>query len=152
MVSMPRTRLLVATGAAAADADALPPLIRFLIEGSAELFVITPRLEGPLHWLVSDSDRATHEADDRLNAVLGHFDSRDAPTGGAVGDDSPMTALKDAVDRFRPDHILIALRTEPHPGWQGRHLIDRARQQFHIPITVFEIDETGHVQVPDLSD
>jgi hypothetical protein len=50
-----------------------------LIEGASERFVITPRLPGSLHWLVSDTDRATHEADERLDAVLGHLDSIGAP-------------------------------------------------------------------------
>jgi hypothetical protein len=148
MSSIPATRLLIATGDAAVDADELPPVVRFLIEGAAERLVITPPLEDRLHWLVSDSDRATHRADERLRAVLGHLRSIDAPSEGIIGDDSPMRALEDAVSEFGPDHILLALRSKDHEGWQERHLTDRVVRQFHIPITVFEIDRTGHVPVP----
>jgi hypothetical protein len=49
------------------------------------------------------------------------------------------------VRRFRPDHILIALRASDHSAWQERHLVDRVREAFHIPITVFEIDRLGQV-------
>jgi hypothetical protein len=150
MASVPTIRLLIVTGVAAASVDELPPLVRFLIEAAAERYVITPRLEGPLHWLVSDLDPAAHEADERLEVLLGHFRSMDAPSEGDVGDDFPMTAMRDAVSRFRPDHILIALRAG-REGWQERHLTDQVRQQFHVPITVFEIDQTGHVPRPDLS-
>ena len=40
--------------------------------------MITPRLLGRLEWLVSDTDRATHEADERLDAVLGQMDAMSA--------------------------------------------------------------------------
>ena len=64
---------------------------------------------------------------------------------GRVGDETPLTALEDAVRQFRPDHILIALRAEDHAGWQERGLVDQVRARFRIPITVFEIGREGHV-------
>lgn len=68
--------------------------------------------------------------------------------GGDVGDDTPYSAFIDAVRRFSPDHILIALRAADHSAWQERQLVDRVRQAFHIPLTVFEIDHSGHVPKP----
>ncbi len=68
MKPFPNLRLLIATGAAAVDAAALPPLVRFLIEAASDRFVVTSQLPGALHWLVSDIDGATHEADGRLEA------------------------------------------------------------------------------------
>lgn len=112
MAPMPTTRLLIATTVAAGDADSLPPLVRGLIAASTERLLITPPLEGRLHWLVSDTDAATHQADDRLNTVLEHLDSLPAPAAGLISDDSPITAFDDAVSQFRPDHILIGVRVE----------------------------------------
>jgi len=143
-------KLLIATGAVAVDVDALPPVVRFLIEGASQRLVITPRLPGALQWLVSDIDRATHEADERLGAVLGQLDAMSAPGKGEVDADTPMTAFEDAVSAFKPDHILIALRGADHAGWQERRLVDRVRQQFHIPMTIFEIDRSGHVPAPNV--
>ncbi len=138
-------RLLVATGAAVADVDELPPLVRGLLDAASEVFVITPILPGGLQWLVSDTDRARHEADERLNAVLGHMEAMEVPVEGRVGDETPLTAFADAVAEFRPDHILIALRSSEHAGWQERGLLDQVRESFRLPITIFEIGPEGRV-------
>ena len=96
---------------------------------------------------MSDTDRARYEADERLSTVLGQVEAiaPEASTQGEIGDETPIDALADAILRFRPDHLLIALRSADHEAWQERHLIDDIRQEFHIPITVFEIDRAGHV-------
>jgi hypothetical protein len=138
-------RLLVATGAAVANIDEVPPLVRRLIDAASEVLVITPILPGGLQWLVSDTDRARHEADERLHTVLGHLEAMDVQVEGRVGDETPLTAFDDAVDDFRPDHILIALRGSEHAGWQERGLLDKVRERFRLPITVFEIGAKGEV-------
>jgi hypothetical protein len=143
----PETRLLVATGEAAASVDELPVLVRALIESASEILVITPILVSRLRWLASDTDRARYEADERLNVVLGHIEALapGAETQAQLGDETPLTAFEDAVRAFRPDHILIALRSTDHDAWQERGLIDALRRDFHIPTTVFEIDRAGRV-------
>ena len=139
-------RLLVVTGAAAADVDALPPLIRKLIEDASEILVVTPILAGGLQWLASDTDRARAEADERLEAVLGQIGSMapEAHVEGAIGDETPLTAFADAISRFKPDHLLIALRAGDHAAWQERKLVDRVIERFGLPTTVFELDRSGH--------
>lgn len=138
------TRLLIATGEAAASEGELPRLVRALIENSSELLVMTPMLISRLQWLASDTDRAGYEADERLSTVLGHIETLapGAEIRGRIGDDTPLTAFSDAIRDFRPDHILIALRSSDHSGWQERGLLDQIRE-FGIPITVFELDRTG---------
>jgi len=138
-------RLLVATGAAVADIDDLPPLVRGLIDAASDVLVITRILPGGLQWLVSDTDRARHEADERLATVLGHMEAMDVQVEGRVGDETPLTAFDDAVVEFRPDHILIALRSSENAGWQERGLLDKVRERFRLPLTVFEIGPEGGV-------
>jgi hypothetical protein len=142
------TRLLIATGEAAASEDELPRLVRALIENASELLVMTPVLVGRLQWLASDTDRARYEADERLSTVLGHVENLAPEAGvhGRVGDETPLTAFSDAIRDFLPDHILIALRSGDHSGWQERGLLDRIRE-FGIPITVFELDRAGRPPV-----
>ena len=144
------TRLLIVTGAAVADVSELPPLVRSLIESASEILVVTPVLPGRLQWLASDTDRVRHEADERLRTVIGHIEelAPEAPAAGAVGDETPLSAFADAVRRFRPDHILLALRAADHAAWQERGLTDRVREGFHIPLTIFEIDRAGQVPAP----
>ena len=141
------TRLLIATGEAAADVDELPPPIRTLIQSTSEILVITPVLVSRLRWLASDTDRARYEADERLGVVLGHIEALapEAETRAQIGDETPLTAFEDAIRGFRPDHILIALRSADHDAWQERGLLDALRSAFHIPMTVFEIDRAGRV-------
>ncbi len=138
------TRLLIATGEAAASEDELPQLVRALIENASELLVMTPMLISRLQWLASDTDRARYEADERLSTVLGHIETL-APEAGIrarIGDDTPFTAFSDAIREFLPDHILIALRSSDHSGWQERGLLDQITE-FGIPITVFSLDRAG---------
>jgi hypothetical protein len=144
------TRLLIVTGAAVADVEELPPLIRSLIRTASEVLVVTPVLPGRLQWLASDTDRVRHEADERLHAVISHVEelAPEAAATGATGDETPLSAFADAIRRFRPDHILLALRAADHSAWQERGLTDRVRERFHIPLTIFEIDRAGHVAAP----
>ena len=141
------TRLLIATGASAANVDELPPLIRALVGTASEILVMTPVLVGALQWIASDTDRARNEADERLATVLGHVESLapEAETQARVGDETPMTAFDDAIRAFAPDHILVALRSGDHAAWQERHLLDRLQEAFHIPTTVFDLDRAGRV-------
>lgn len=105
---------------------------------------MTPMLISRLEWLASDTDRARYEADERLSTVLGHIETLapEARVSGRIGDDTPFTAFSDAIREFLPDHILIALRSSDHSGWQERGLLDQIRE-FGIPITVFELDRAG---------
>jgi hypothetical protein len=146
-MSTGETRLLIAAGEAAADLEKLPALIRRLIETASEILIVSPVLVGRLRWLASDTDRARYEADERLGVVLGHVQEL-APgvkTESRVGDETPLTAFEDAIRGFRPDHILVAMRGSDHAAWQERGLIDAVLEEFHVPITVFEIDRAGHV-------
>ncbi len=144
MASREASRLLIATGEAAASQDELPRLVQALIDGASEVLVMTPVLIGRLRWLASDTDRARYEADERLSTVLGHIETLapEAEVRGRVGDDTPFTAFSDAIREFLPDHILIALRSSDNSGWQERGLLDQIRE-FGIPITVFELDQAG---------
>jgi hypothetical protein len=127
------TRLLIVTGAAVADVAELPPLIRSLVSSASEILVVAPVLPDRLHWLASDTDQVRLEADERLQAVMAHVETlaSDSAERGAIGDETPVSVFADAVGRFRPHHILIALRASNHSAWQDRQLTDRVREAFH---------------------
>lgn len=134
-------RLLVAAGAAVADVTTLPALVRGLLDAASDILVVTPVLPGRLEWWASDTDRARYEADARLETVLGQFEELEVPAAGRAGDETPLTALDDAVRSFAPDHILIALRGAQDADWQERGLVDQVRRRFGLPVTVFVVDE-----------
>ena len=138
-------RLLVVADAAIADVYELPPLVRSVIDGAGELYVVTPTLPRRLDWLASQTNPARHAADERLDRVLGQLRSIGAHADGRTGDEDILTAFADAVAEFRPDHILIALRSPAHANWQERGLIAHIRERFDRPLTTFSLDEQGHV-------
>jgi hypothetical protein len=132
-------RLLIAVGEAASSADSLPVGVRSLIEAADEILVIAPRLPGRLDWLASATDKATEQADERLQAVLGQLDELGADARGGVGADDPLVAFEDAIREFAPDHLLIGLRAGDRAGWQERGLLDQIQERFGIPMTVFQL-------------
>jgi hypothetical protein len=141
-------RLLVLAGAAVADVQELPDTVQEAIDAAEEVFVVTPTLASRLDWLMSDTDRATHEADERLDTVLGHLREKGVEATGTTGADDPEVAIEDHVRAFNPDHMLIALRSPEHAAWQESGLLERAASKFSVPITVFEIDADGRVVSP----
>jgi hypothetical protein len=137
------TKLLVAAGQAAADTDELPSTVRDLISAADEILVIAPTLPGRFEWLVSASDKAREQADERLHAVLGQVSGLTGSDSarGTVAADDPLLAFEDAVADFAPDHILIGLRSAEQSGWQERGLLDQLIERFSIPITVFRLTQ-----------
>jgi hypothetical protein len=138
-------RLLVISDAAVADVDEWPPLVRATIDAAAEIYVVTPSLPGRLAWLASELNRSRHAADERLDTVLRNIRSTGARASGMTGDDTILTAVADAVAKFNPDHILIALRSAEHAGWQEQGLIEKIRERFGLPLTTYSVDPRGHV-------
>jgi hypothetical protein len=136
-------KLLIAAGQTAADVEELPATVRELISSADAVFVIAPALPGRFEWLSSATDAAREQADERLQAVLGHVSevARPEAAQGAVGADDPLLAFEDAIAQFAPDHILIGLRAAERTGWQERGLLDRVIERFSLPVTVFQLKD-----------
>ena len=132
-------RLLIAAGEAAAKPEDIPPSVQSLIDAAEEILVIAPSLPGRFEWLVSATDKARQQADERLRTILGQLDEMGADARGAVGADDPLTAFEDAIRQFAPDHLLIAIRTGDRADWQERGLLDQLVERFTIPMTVFQL-------------
>jgi hypothetical protein len=138
------TKLLIAAGQAASDSGEVPSSVRELISSADEVLVIAPTLPGRFEWLSSATDKAREQADERLQAVLGHVAEvqESGEARGEVGADDPLLAFEDAVREFEPDHILIGLRSAERSGWEERGLIDQVLGRFGLPVTVFQLSGT----------
>ncbi len=141
---LPVRRLLFVADAAVADVHDLPPEARTLLSSAAEVYVVTPTLPGRLAWLADDVDQFRHLADERLDTVLGHMRSVGAHASGTGGRDSLLRVVADAVADFRPDHLLLALRSSEHANWQERGLEKRLQKRFGLPLTSYAVDPRGH--------
>jgi nucleotide-binding universal stress UspA family protein len=142
-------RLLFVSDAAVADVDELPPVVRAIIDAAAEVNVLTPALPGRLAWLADDVDRFRHDADERLDTVLGDMHAIGAHAGGAARRGSVLTVIADAVTAFEPDQILIALHLSEHANWQEHRLIEHVENRFRLPVTTFAVDPGGHTRTAD---
>ena len=139
----PIQRLLFVADAAVAGVQELPPAVRAVIDTATEVYVVTPTLPSRLAWLADDIDRYRHFADERLDTVLGHMHSIDVHADGAALRGSVVTAIADAVAKFGPDHILLALHSPKHANWQERRLIEHIEQRFDVPVTTYAVDLQG---------
>jgi hypothetical protein len=133
------SRLLIAVGAAAEGAEKVPEAVRALLDRAEEILVIAPALPDRVHWLASDTDKARIGADERLGTVLGHLRELGHEAKGEVGADEPLLAFADAIEEFRPDHILIAIRGPGEADWQERGLVEQIVDRFRLPVTVFAL-------------
>ena len=145
----PSQRLLFVADAAVADVSELPPAVRVIIDSAAEVYVLTPTLPGRLAWLADDVDWFRHVADERLDTVLGHMHLIGAKATGAARRGSVMTVIADAVEEFKPGHILLALRDSEHANWQERRLIEHIEERFEVPVTTYAVDTRGHTSNAD---
>jgi hypothetical protein len=142
-------RLLFVADAAVADTDELPPAALKAIEAAAEVYVLTPALPGRLAWLADDVDRFRHVADERLDTVLDHMRSIGIDADGTAGRGGILTVIADAVAKFGPDHVLLALRSAEHADWQERRLVEHIEQRFGLPVTTYTVDAHGHTPRAD---
>jgi hypothetical protein len=100
---------------------------------------MSPALPKRLHWLTSETDEARAEGEQRLEAVVDHIRKLGSEiAGAAVGSDDPLIAFDDAAAEFRPDHIVIALRSDEQAAWQESGLIEQVHKRFRLPITLFD--------------
>ena len=132
-------KLLIATGVVAANPGDLPAGVRLLVDAADQILVVAPSLPTRIDWITSDTDRARLQADERLQAVLGQLGELGVEAEGAVGSDDPLEALGDAIRSFEPDHLLVAIRTEPDAGWQEKTLLDDIQERFGLPMTVCQL-------------
>jgi hypothetical protein len=132
-------RLLVVSDAALADVNRLPPSVRALIDAAAKLYVVTPSLPGRVAWLASEVNPSRRAAGKRLDAVLRNMRSIGARVSGMIGDDTALTAVEDAVAKFQPHHILIALRDGGDANWQEKGLVEQIRKRFGLPLTTYGV-------------
>jgi nucleotide-binding universal stress UspA family protein len=142
-------RLLFVADAAVADVEELPRAVRAVIDAAANVYVVTPTLPGRLAWLADDVDRFRHVADERLDTVLGHMRSIGAHASGLAGRGSVSLVIADAVADFKPNHVLIALRSPEHANWQERRLIEHIEERFGLPVTTYAVDRRGHTSTAD---
>jgi hypothetical protein len=137
-------KLLIAVGDVASDASEVPESVRLLIDGASNILVMSPSLVSRIDWLTGDVDRARHETDERVAAVVGQLETPGKTVKGIRGDELVRSAFDDAIRSFVPDHIVIALRAAETKAWQRKGLLEHLLEVHRLPVTTFVIRHAPH--------
>lgn len=133
-------RVLVLANQTVDSDELLAELNRIGVDQETEYLVVVPvsavdtgaaATHGP-----RDVAEATEQAAiERLETTLAALRSGNGSAEGELGDERPLRALTDAVEKFGPDQIVISTLSPEFSAWQRVDLVDRARAQFEIPVT-----------------
>ena len=63
---------------------------------------------------------------------------------GAVGEADPVLALEDGLRLFAADEVIIVTHKGEHGAWLENGVVERARREVDVPITVAELDHAEH--------
>lgn len=91
-----------------------------------EVFVVSPVLAGPLHYVFNDEDGEREEAQARLDAVVAGLRARGLHAEGRIGVDDPLQSIGDALVEFPAGEALVVTSAGGH--WLERGLFERARR------------------------
>jgi GABA permease len=144
----PATRVLVLANETVNGDELLDELRRIDKERQASYFVCVPA--NPI-----DTGQAMHEgaafvwekttqaAQARLDLTLDILRTEGLDAEGALGDYRPLRALKEAVDAFHPDRLVICTLPEDRSAWLRYDVVDRAREAYDLPVTHVVVEHAG---------
>jgi len=120
--------------------------------GPIRVTVLSPQNDSRTGFVVYESSRRS-AADRRLRRTLDLLHEAGIAARGAVVDPDPLQALRDGIEQYAPDEIIVSTHPEVKSGWLRGNLIDRARKcAGDIPVehVIVDLDaprERAHVLV-----
>jgi hypothetical protein len=100
----------------------------------AELDVLAPVLVSHLHYVTSDHDSESREAESRLAISLAWAAEHGFRARGEVGDDEPATAIADELRDFGADAVVIVTNDMRRTRWAQERELERARAELDVPV------------------
>jgi GABA permease len=140
------SRVLVVANETVEAEELLAELRRIEDERSSTFFVVAPALAAEhglsRTWSQAGSMEAAQERLDRTLAVLR---GEGLACDGQVGDMMPFAAVRDALDRFKADLIVISTHPPTRSHWLRKDFIEQVRTSFGIPVVhvVSHVHETS---------
>jgi hypothetical protein len=107
----------------------------------SEILVVTPALPPSRahHW-ASDTDGATEQARQRMELSVLEIERLGLEAKGEIGDSDPNTAIEDALRVFPADEIVISTHPPERSHWLERGVVEKAREEIHLPVTHVVVD------------
>jgi hypothetical protein len=106
----------------------------------ARVLVVSPALNSPLRYWVSDEDDARAAAQSRLDESLTSMRAAGLEAAGEIGDGDPIQAIEDAVRTFQPDELIVSTHPAGRSHWLERGVVEKARERFDLPLTHVVVD------------
>lgn len=101
----------------------------------SEVLIVAPALNRRLKHLVSDTDEAVTQANERLASAVESLRERGIHARGKVGDARPDQAIADALHEFPADEIIISTHPPEQSHWLEKGLVEIAETRFGPPVT-----------------
>jgi hypothetical protein len=137
---MTRHVLLVTTSPD--PSDELLELLQQEGDTDVEVAVVAPAVdESFLEWFADDDRRAREEASRRAveSAEVEALGAR--VVGVDVGDPDPIVAVKDALERFPADHLVVVTRPKQAATWLEKRLLGGELERLGLPVTYLVDDD-----------
>jgi GABA permease len=89
-------------------------------------------------------EATTEAAQERLDRTLAVMAAHDLEATGELGDYRPLRALAQAVDRFKPDQLVICTHPEDRSAWLRYEVVERARESYpNLPVAHVVVESAG---------
>jgi GABA permease len=118
------------------EADELIAELRRIEDERSSTFVVVAPAVAAEHGLGDSWSQAgaIEAAQERLDRTLAVLRGEGLAADGAVGDMMPFAAIRDALDRFDADLIVISTHPETRSRWLRKDLVSQVRSGFGIPV------------------
>lgn len=99
------------------------------------VLLVAPALNSRLRHYLSDVDPALAAARARLDLAAANLAELGLRASTEIGDANPRVAIADALARFSAAEIIVSTLPPGRSNWLERGLIERAREEFGVPVT-----------------
>jgi hypothetical protein len=127
------SRVLVVANRTVAGRKLLEAIQERSGRGDAELHLVVP-LAAPRHGNVIYDDAQRDAAQVRIDLAAAFLRQRGIEISGEIGDEDPLTAIKDALASFPADEIIVSTLPHTRSGWLRRDLIERIEEETGKPV------------------
>ncbi len=100
----------------------------------AEVLVVAPALNSKTKFLVSDPDDAIARAEQVQEETVERLDEEGIDAAGDTGESDPMLALRDALQTYPADEIVLCVHGEGGRNWQEEGFVEEAQQRLGKPV------------------
>jgi hypothetical protein len=122
------------------------PLAERLAGQRTEVLVVAPALVSAAHYLDSDVDSAREAAQARLDETVSALDRSGIEAHGAVGSESPLEAIADALVEFPADEVVIATPPAERTNWLEQDVVERTRELYETPVSHLVVETHSSVE------